>query len=268
MRMKKIVTLLIACIMLAALTAGVFAETSKLDYVTDAYGLFTRSELSDLETRAAAISDEYSCGIYVVIVDDFKNYSHRTDAYGAACDIYESYNLGYGDTRNGYLLLLSIDERDYALTAYDDARSVFTDSAFYSAEQAMLARLKENDWKGGVEAFINGCEKLLKSSGGMHEYNGTSEGYYEDKGAVPYLIIVGVSALIALVVCLIFNAQMKTAKESTTADEYIKTSSIVFNVKQDQFTHRTVTRTKINTDNGSRGGGGGGGGHSGHSGKF
>ena len=44
-------------------------------------------------------------------------------------------------------------------------------------------------------------------------------------------------------------------------------------IKEDVFTHRTVTRTRIESDSGSRGGGGGssfhsGGGFSGRSGKF
>jgi len=261
--MKRIIALLV--IFVIAVSAGVcaFADSSDLDYITDSYGLLTKAELQKLENQAANIAERYSCGIYVVIVDNYKNYSSRSDAYSAANDIYERYHLGYGDTTNGVFLLLSVEERDYALTFNGTARAVFSDSSFYNAEQKMLSYLKNDDWKGGINCFITGCSDLLTASSGL------PESYKEPVQAAPFLIIVGVSAVIATCVCFAFASQMKTAKESTTADNYIKTSSIAFTVKEDRFTHRTVSRTKISTNNGSRsGGGGGGGGHSGHSGKF
>ena len=79
--------------------------------------------------------------------------------------------------------------------------------------------------------------------------------------------------LIALITCSVFKAQMKTAKEKTQANDYLVPQSMDLRVREDVFTHRTETRTRIETDSGSRGGGGGssfhsGGGFSGRSGGF
>ena len=69
------------------------------------------------------------------------------------------------------------------------------------------------------------------------------------------------------------NSKDKTAMEKTTAEDYLVPHSMDLRVREDRFTHRTETRTRIESDSGSRGGGGGssfhsGGGFSGRSGKF
>lgn len=87
------------------------------------------------------------------------------------------------------------------------------------------------------------------------------------------LLILGIPCLIALVVCSVFKAQMKTAGIKTTAGDYIKMGDLRLNVQQDLFTHRTQTRQIIQQQTSRSGGGGGGttirsGGFSGKSGKF
>ena len=82
----------------------------------------------------------------------------------------------------------------------------------------------------------------------------------------------GAPCLIALGVCTSFRAQMKTAHERTTAEEYVVPGSATLRIRDDRFLNRTETRTRINSNSGSSGRGGfssgGGGGFSGHSGKF
>ena len=88
------------------------------------------------------------------------------------------------------------------------------------------------------------------------------------------LAVIFIPVAVALGVCSVFKAQMKTAKEATRADEYLVPHSMRLRTKEDRFTHRTESRTVIETDSGHRAGGGGGssfhsgGGFSGRSGKF
>ena len=62
-------------------------------------------------------------------------------------------------------------------------------------------------------------------------------------------VIVGVPLLIALVVCLIFLGQMKTARVAREAGNYI--SGLDLKVKRDHYTHTTKERRKIEKDKAS-----------------
>ena len=84
-------------------------------------------------------------------------------------------------------------------------------------------------------------------------------------------LIILIPLVLALVVCLILMAQMKTANRKTEAGDYMVQGGTDMRVVQDIFTHRTVTRQVIQSEN--KGGGGGGTtvnarGFSGKSGKF
>ena len=54
----------------------VFAESNaQLNYVTDDAGILTDSQWEDLEQRAQQVSEEYQCGVYMITVDDYTDYS-------------------------------------------------------------------------------------------------------------------------------------------------------------------------------------------------
>ena len=66
--------LLALCLLLAPMT--VFAESNaQLNYVTDDAGILTDSQWEDLEQRAQQVSEEYQCGVYMITVDDYTDYS-------------------------------------------------------------------------------------------------------------------------------------------------------------------------------------------------
>lgn len=67
------------------------------------------------------------------------------------------------------------------------------------------------------------------------------------------LIIVFAPCLIALGVCLVFRMQMKTAREKSTAHEYVIPGSRNLRVREDIFTHRTQQRVHIPKHNSSGG---------------
>ena len=82
--------LLALCLLLAPMT--VFAESNaQLNYVTDDAGILTDSQWEDLEQRAQQVSEEYQCGVYMITVDDYTDYStesvYTADAFGPYTNI-------------------------------------------------------------------------------------------------------------------------------------------------------------------------------------
>lgn len=86
--------LLALCLLLAPMT--VFAESNaQLNYVTDDVGILTDSQWEDLEQRAQQVSEEYQCGVYMITVDDYTDYSTES-VYTADYTIYHDYEDGHG----------------------------------------------------------------------------------------------------------------------------------------------------------------------------
>jgi uncharacterized protein len=288
---KRFVLFLLAALLISCLSISASAEGSNatIANVVDTAGILTESQVQALQEKAAAISSTYGCAVYIVVVDDFTKYTNSRDIYDLAVQMYDQYVLGWdngngADHRDSLILLMSMDDRDYALDTNGYlGNKAFNNPGMYKLEEAMIPYFRSNDWYGGFDAFLNCAESLLQSPLAEEAYVPSSgnvvEHGYEPPGSAsggksPFaiLIVVFVPLLIAFIVCSAFKSQMKTANRQTTAGNYVVPGSVRMRIRQDDFVNRTVQRTVIQSDSGRTGSSGGGGhfsgGHSGHSGKF
>lgn len=292
--MKRLfIAFLLAVLMLPVFAAAASADggsPATIANVVDTAGILTETQVQDLENRAEAISEKYTCSVYIIIVNDFTKYTNSRDIYDLAVEMYSQYLLGWdngnGDSRRDCLvLLMSMAERDFALdTNGFIGNKAFNEPGMYRLEQAMIPYFRQNDWYNGYMAFLDCAEDLLYSPLEENTYvpqtTQVIQHGYEDPNAPgknPALLLVAVFVplLIAFAVCSAFRKQMVTATEKTSAGGYIVPPGVKMKIRRDDFINRTVTRTVIHTDNGPRDSGGGfsggghfSGGHSGHSGKF
>ena len=258
-------------------------------YVLDQAGLLRDSQRETLEQKAAALSEQHQCGLYVVTVQDHTSLNY--DVYEAAKGIFTHYDLGLGAEKSGVILLLSMNARDYAFAGHGSGETICSRESSWLIEDEFLDNFRNNDWSGGFDDFLDACDtQLTKLEKGedvnagadiftgpdgldYHSYNNPYE--TREPSILPrVLAVVFIPLAVALGVCSVFKAQMKTAREATRADEYLVPHSMKLSRKEDIFTHRTESRTLIETASGHRAGGGGGssfhsgGGFSGRSGKF
>ena len=68
MMMKKYASLLFALVLALSLSVSAAADSSGV-YVYDDAALLTQEEYDTLNEAAAAVSEQYGCGVYVVTVD-------------------------------------------------------------------------------------------------------------------------------------------------------------------------------------------------------
>lgn len=248
-------------------TALASGETAAA-YVTDAAGLLTREEALALEVRAEQIAENYRCAPCILVVENFRDYENTDDIYEAGMNLYERLGLGYGPEKNGLLLVLSMAERDYALLSYGAAANrAFTDYGKDYLSDRFLDNFREDDWAGGFRDYLDTGAWLLEQArnGTPYDVNNAPE-----EPGFSFLIIL-IPLVLALVVCLILMAQMKTANRKTEAGDYMVQGGTDMRIVQDIFTHRTVTRQVIQQNSGKGGGGGttvNSRGFSGKSGKF
>jgi uncharacterized protein len=211
------------------LTGGLLGEESELDHAIDDFsGVLTAEERTALEQQAQALAKQYDCGIYVVLLNDYSAYG--ADVKSAAQAFYAQGNR----RENGILLLLSLNERDYALYANGDfGKAVFDDSTRSELEDAFLPAFGENNWSEGLSAYITAVEPLLQQGA-----NGASP----VKGI---LISIAISCGIALLVCLILKGKMKSVRKGAEVSEYVTPGSLHITDRYERYTHTTETRRTI-----------------------
>ena len=247
---KKIFVALLLCLALC-MSIGLSAAADGKYNVSDAAGLLQLQELETLDENAKAISNHYNCGVYIVIVDDYKSYISGSISDFAEA-VYHSYQLGMGEGRNGILLALSMAERDYDLCAYGDwAHYAFTDYGKDQLANEFLDNFRNNDWAGGLNDYVAGCSSLMEMA---KNGNPLDQIIYEPEPEKPginpmeLMLIVLIPSLSAFAVCSAFRAQMKTANRQYYASDYVNQSQSHLRVKSDRFLTRNVVRTRIRSD--------------------
>ena len=245
--------------------------------VKDDCGLLSNTELSELQTRAAQISENYNCGVYIVVVknmDDFVfDYEIYSDAFGIeAFAQYYFFNelKGVGDSGDGILLIMSMKERDYDIMAHGNLGNyAFTDYGKSKLADSFLDYFGEGEWYRGFTAYLNKVDRFLDAA---------AQGTPVDVGTrikehnLPLSIAAGLifGFIFALITCLSMKSGMKSVHTALIASNFIAQDGIKIPIQKDIFTHNTVVRQVIQSSSSSGGGGThiNSSGSSHHSGKF
>ncbi len=275
---------LLLCILLLCVSIVSFAEESRglPYYVSDVAGLLSEEERSALEESAKRASDAWSCGIYVVTLDDYRRYAEGSESsfLRFSESFYHQYNMGIGSGHDGILLIMSMDDSDYSLIAYGDrANYSFTDYGKNALEKEFLPYLSRGQWYNAFSAYISGCDSMLKRAAEGAPVDvpaATQAGSSSQSGpsGIHLLITLLFPAGISFSVCQGMKRSMKQVRQKRTAEEYILPGGVHMTVQQDTFLNRTVVRTPIPRVEKTSGPSGHGGtsvrpsGFSGHSGKF
>ena len=277
----------------AVASAGISAD----QYVADTAGLLSEDQRAELAQLAAEASAKYNSGVYVVTVNDYRDYNSESP-YEAAKTIYNTCGFGLGEDRSGTMLMLSMNDRDYAYIARGDfGNYAFTDYGKDKLEQEFLDDFRNDDWYGGFRDFITESADYMA----LAEAGTPVDVEPVNKAAVA-AGSVGVGAAVSCagsaLKCNGLKKKMKTVYTKADATEYIAggngkagatagaaaagiaagmiASGIILRASNDQYINTTFKRVPIHVDNDSGRGGGGwsggttidSGGFSGHSGKF
>lgn len=226
-------------------------------YVTDAYGLFSDTQRATLEAKATELAQKYQMGVYLLIVDKMDGLNNPTSAQRTnfATSFYRANDLGLGSGKDGVMLVIAVDSRDYVTIAYGQGSYSFSDEGISYMESAVTDELGSNDWYAGCEAYYDKIGEQLE--------------YYDAKGepwtepdllslALKILAILGIPFVSARAKVKSEEDAMHTAREKTEASNYLIPGSFVLTEKTDSFSYTSHTVIPIPQHESSGGGGGGG----------
>ena len=235
-------------------------ETVPMEYIFDFSDLLPYEAWEELEARAGDITNGRRCGVYFVLIDDYTDYGD--DVYEVTYQLYHEGRLGFGDNRDGIVVLLSTDNRKYAMFVYGEyAEYVFNTYGQEELEKRFLGDFENDDWYGGISHYLDACDEFLTRA---EAGDPVRQSYWGR-----FVMAAGAGCLGAGLVCLFLLRGMKSVKRKQEANAYITDGGLHLTVERDEFQRTVVTRSKIEKESsGGRSRSDRGGGGRGRSGSF
>lgn len=160
--MKRLWLAVMLVLTLAFGTLTVMAQEPEAypKHITDDAKLLTSTEIDGLEAKAEKIAGQY--GIDVAAVT--RKTIYGADAQRAADDIFDTEGYGSGEGKDGILLLVSIEDRDWSLTTHGAAIDVFIDYRLDEISSHMLPYLSEAAYYDAFETYLHDVEYYLEGN--------------------------------------------------------------------------------------------------------
>ena len=191
-RIRCLLLVLMFCLVLCVGAAAAEQTGAQLSYVTDAAGLLSENENMLLEKMAESVSKKYGVGVYIVTVEDYRDF-HSEGVYKATYTIYHECTMGEGPNRDGIMLLLSMTDRKWAMFCYGSrCEYAFNSYGQEKLEKVFLDNFGENDWYGGFEDYVKECSVYLEKASVGKPVRASL--------FIPILIVIGLSLLAAAAV--------------------------------------------------------------------
>lgn len=226
-----------------------------LPRLVDMADLLTDSEEADLSGLLDEISGRHQVDIVIVTVASMDGAS----AVVYADDFYDYNGYGYGDKRDGILLLISMDERDWYISTHGFAITAITDAGREYISEIFVNDLSLGDYAAAFTNFARLCDDFITQAktGEPYDVDHLPEEPFE-----PILSLVtafAIAFIIALISTGIMKGQLKSVCGQTAADNYMRQDSMKLTRKNDLFLYKKVDRRKKETTSSSDNSGSSGG---------
>ena len=212
----------------------------------------TAKEAAALESLAESAAEASECGLYIVTLQRYQDYGGK-NVFDCAMRLYR--DMGFRD--DGELLLLSMEERDYALVYHGYAEEAFSEYGRDIVEDAFLGDFHADKWYLGFSDYLSTSSYLLEQaragnpidrdiqSETSHEYAyPTVRRVYPSFGRAVSLIVL-LPCLIAWIVCTYLKSQMKSVRRAAYAGDYTVPNTFCLSMSEDDFTHTTHERVRV-----------------------
>ena len=242
--MKRVFALLVT--LLFCLALAVSASAAQMPRLVDGADLLTDREEAELLENLDAVSEYLQADIVIVTLESCGGYS----ADLVIEEFYDQYGYGYGTNRDGVMLLLSMEERDWRILCNGFAAGAITPRERDAIGEEIVEELSAGAYMDAFEEFAAQCK---------WEIDGERNGYPFRLGR-NLLICLAIGFAVALVATTVMRSKLKSVRSQTGAREYTKPGSMKLTRSTDLYLYRTLDRRRKpkESSSGSRGGGGGG----------
>lgn len=250
--MRKILLFVLTIILMGSITITAFATQDAVTdesrpRLVDEAGLLSVSEAEELSEKLNEISMRRQLDVVVVTVNSLEGKSPMA----FADDFYDYGGYGMGSDRDGILLLVSMESRDWWMSTSGFGITAFTDAGLDYISEGFLPYLSDGKYKRAFDTYADLCDEFAAQA---------REGNVYDSGQMPKesfrwlpniltSLIAGI--IFSLIVVLSMRRGMKSVRKEPAASDYVKKGSLVVTESRDFFLYSHVNRTKIQKSSGS-----------------
>ena len=224
---RKLLSMLFVVVLCLSLAVSAFAVSGADIY--DEADLLSTQEETQLAEKLSEIGEEFDAQIVIMTVSSTGG---NIDAYIE--DKFDSMSMGYGENRDGVLLLVCMDSREYRILSNGYAGEAIGTDQIDAISEAIVSDLSEGAYADAFSTFADQCAYYL--SGYLNGFP-----FNVGKNLVVALII-GVVA--GVIVAFVLKKQLKSVRQQKQANVYIKSGSMQIATSRDLFLYREVSRTK------------------------
>ena len=257
--MKKLICIFLSLLIIATFSTAVYAKQSEMGF-DDHIPHISNSDLLSfeedmlLEDQAYRVVSTYFVFIHIKVIDSLggKSAQRYADKY------YDDYLIHQADG-NGILLLIALQDREWAVTTNGETVKVITNNDIDMIMEDVLPDLSAGNYYAAFSAFINGVER---------EYRYYTPGEEQDGFSPLQILIVSLisGSVIGGITILIMRSTMKSTRPQRSAVSYLQNGSYRLTQCADLYLYSRTTRTAKPKNNSS--GSSGGGSRGGRSGRF
>lgn len=243
---RKIITIIVSLIfcMTLALPAAAMDGGEHPPRLVDEAELLTGDEESSLVDKLDAVSDKWQCDVTIVTVDSLGSKTATEFA-----DDYFDYNgYGYGNNDDGIMLVISMENRDWAITTHAFGIEAFTDAGQEFIMNKVIPPLGNESYYEAFSIFADQCDDFLEKARAGEPYD--SHNLPKESHAKLYILwiipclIAG--AILAFVLTIKEKKSLKSVMKKAGAGEYI--GKVEINEKHDKFLYRNLDKVLIRDD--------------------
>ena len=224
---RKLLAMLLVVVLCVSLSISASAVSGADIY--DEADLLSSAEETQIAKKLSNIREQFDAQIVIMTVPTSDG---SIDTFVE--DVYDSMNMGFGENRDGVLLLVCMDSREYRILSNGYAGEAIGPSQIDAIGDAIVSDLSDGAYANAFSAFADQCAYYL---------DGYLNGFPFNVGKnLIVALIIGVVAGIA--VALVLKKQLKTVRQQKQANVYIKSGSMQITASRDLFLYRDVSRTQ------------------------
>ncbi len=214
-------------------------DTSDLVYprLLDDAGLLTDAEAAELLNQLDEVSERQNFDVVIITVDSLGDET----AQQFADEVYEACGYGYGEDHDGILLLISMEDRDWAISTTGYGITAFTRSGQEYLVDQFKPDLSDGNYLKAFQIFAEKSDDFLTQAANGEPYG---------KGNMPYIplswlhivIAAGIGLLIGGITVGVMAGGMKSVRRQAAAKDYLREGSLNLTDSRDVFLYRTLDR--------------------------
>lgn len=243
--MKKFLASITAFLIALTMAMPVMAEDSS-DRVVDEADVLTDSEEKKLKKLVDEISERQEFDIVILTLDNLGGKNAVDYA-----DDYFDYN---GYRYDGIIFLISMDERDWVLSACGYGIEAFTDAGRNYISDQFIDDLKDGNYYDAFYTFAELCDDFINQAdnGKPYDVGNLPKG---DFPILKYILIaLGVGFVISGIINISLRAQLKSVRPKNQAADYVVPGSMHVTNSSDMYLYSKVSKAPRAQSSGGGGG--------------